>query len=146
MRWGLRKWVGRSVMYATCYIVFVSEEFIGLFLGRVRMFPYQNSHIKAATSRCSQHQNDCIKAACQQTDNKAACIKMAVASIGTAFAIKGMCSRISHCLWEDKIGKAEFLLVSTSAFSWELDFATRRCVTKASFHISNDQCLPLKTK
>lgn len=123
---------------------FVSEEFIGLFLGRVKMFPYQNIHIKAATSRCSQHQNDYIKAACQQTDNKTARIKMAEASIGTAFAIKGMCSRISHCLWEEK--KNEKLLMSASAFSWELEFATRRCVTKVSFRISNDQCLPLKKR
>lgn len=41
---------------------FFQWKFIRLFLGRVRMFPFQNSHFKAATSRCSWHQKDYVKA------------------------------------------------------------------------------------
>lgn len=91
-----REWVRRSVNAHYSVITFLNEKFMGLFLGRVKMFPYQNSHFKAATSRCSWHQNDCVKAVCQQiVYNKTACIKMAVSYIGTGLAIKGMLFRMS---------------------------------------------------
>lgn len=87
---GLRQWLRRSVNAHYLAIIFLSEKFIGLFLSRIKMFPYQNSHFKAATSRCSWHQNDCVKAVCQQIDcNKTSCIEMAVSCNGTGLAIKG---------------------------------------------------------
>lgn len=55
---GLREWVRSINAHYMAIFFFLSEKFIGLFLGRVKMFPYQNSHFKAATSRCSWHQND----------------------------------------------------------------------------------------
>lgn len=89
-------WVRMSVNAHYLVSNFLSEKFIGLFLDRVKMFPYQNSHFKAATSRCSWHQNDCVKAVCQQIDyNKTACIKMPVSYIGTGLAIKGKLFRVS---------------------------------------------------
>ena len=98
-RWdwvGLREWLRRSVNAHYLAIIFLSEKFIGLFLSRIKMFPYQNSHFKAATSRCSWHQNDYVKAVCQQIDcNKTACIEMAVSCIGTGLAIKGTLFRMS---------------------------------------------------
>lgn len=95
--WEGTQGVGEEICQCTFWLLFfLSKKFIGLFLDRVKMFPYQNSHFKAATSRCSWHQNDCVKAVCQQIGyNKTACIKMAVSCIGTGLAIKGVLSRMS---------------------------------------------------
>ena len=122
---------------------FLNEKFIGLFLGRVKMFPYQNSHFKTATSRCSWHQNDCVKAVCQQiVYYKTACIKMAVSYIGTGLAIKGMLFRMS-VLFIKVRWKVVFLSIDAPTFSRELDLTTRKWKTKrhhSLFLVINASC------